>query len=281
MSHKKDNLNKYSVNESHSRQIGSYKQGINESKGFSKRQIEFMFKRLEKLSSAIYIVTDLVSDNEPLKWKLRQISLSLLSDTSGYKLNISENVYKMISFLDIALAGNIVSEMNGSVLKYEFEGLIKVVENIKKEDVIGKLFLYEKNENSVLEEGKPKESYKGHLDTNVLYKTKTNANKTILKRQQRKFPSNTKGHKGSSFAEFVEFTGTGDGIKSKNNKQTRRITILDTVRKKNYINVKDISVLISGCSEKTLQRELISMVKDKILKKHGEKRWSKYSLLNK
>ncbi len=36
-------------------------------------------------------------------------------------------------------------------------------------------------------------------------------------------------------------------------------------------------VLIS-CGEKTLQRELISMVSDGVLKKIGEKRWSKYFL---
>ena len=36
-------------------------------------------------------------------------------------------------------------------------------------------------------------------------------------------------------------------------------------------------VLVS-CGEKTLQRELVSMVSDGVLKKTGEKRWSKYSL---
>ena len=42
--------------------------------------------------------------------------------------------------------------------------------------------------------------------------------------------------------------------------------------------IKDVSPLIKGCSEKTIQRELLSMVKSGILKKEGEKRWSKYSL---
>ena len=34
-----------------------------------------------------------------------------------------------------------------------------------------------------------------------------------------------------------------------------------------------------SCGEKTLQRELVSMVKDNVLERVGEKRWSKYSLL--
>jgi hypothetical protein len=33
-----------------------------------------------------------------------------------------------------------------------------------------------------------------------------------------------------------------------------------------------------SCSEKTLQRELVSMVKNGVLDKMGEKRWSRYFL---
>ena len=33
---------------------------------------------------------------------------------------------------------------------------------------------------------------------------------------------------------------------------------------------------ILSCGEKTLQRELISMLKDHVLEKDGEKRWSRY-----
>ena len=36
--------------------------------------------------------------------------------------------------------------------------------------------------------------------------------------------------------------------------------------------------VLTLCGEKTLQRELVSMVSDGVLKKTGEKRWSKYSL---
>ncbi len=269
MNYKKDNSNKYNTSESQLGGIGSYKQGVNDSKVFSKRHIDFMFKRLEKLSSAIYIVTDLVSDSEPLKWKLRQTSLSLLSDTSGYKLNISDNIHKIVSFLDIALVGNIISEMNVSVLKYEFERLIKVMDNIKKEDLVGNLFLYEKSEVGMIENSSPKPDYKGH--SNVLY-NKTNKEIGIEKDKIR-----PKGHQKlqSLNSGFVDIN-----LKSKSDKNGRRVVILDTIKKKKEVGVKDIVILISGCSEKTIQRELISMVKDKILKKNGEKRWSRYSLLN-
>ena len=61
-------------------------------------------------------------------------------------------------------------------------------------------------------------------------------------------------------------------------KNGRQETILSIIRRKKEVMIKDISPLISGYSEKTIQRELLSMVKDGILKKSGEKRWSRYSL---
>ncbi len=61
----------------------------------------------------------------------------------------------------------------------------------------------------------------------------------------------------------------------KNSRQNIIITIL---KRKKEIMIKDVSPLISGCSEKTIQRELLAMVQAGILRKVGEKRWSRYSL---
>lgn len=61
----------------------------------------------------------------------------------------------------------------------------------------------------------------------------------------------------------------------KNSRQNIIITIL---KRKKEVMIKDVSPLINGCSEKTIQRELLAMVQAGILKKMGEKRWSRYSL---
>jgi len=60
---------------------------------------------------------------------------------------------------------------------------------------------------------------------------------------------------------------------------SRRELILDLIRKSGTITVKDASNLIKGYSEKTLQRELVSLVSQGVLKREGERRWSKYSLV--
>ncbi len=61
-------------------------------------------------------------------------------------------------------------------------------------------------------------------------------------------------------------------------KNTRQSIIIGLLKRKREAMIKDITPLIHGCSEKTIQRELLSMVKSGILRKEGEKRWSRYSL---
>jgi hypothetical protein len=61
-------------------------------------------------------------------------------------------------------------------------------------------------------------------------------------------------------------------------KNSRQNIIITLLKRKKEIMIKDISPLIGDCSEKTIQRELSAMVKAGVLRKIGEKRWSRYSL---
>jgi hypothetical protein len=61
-------------------------------------------------------------------------------------------------------------------------------------------------------------------------------------------------------------------------KNDRQVTIINTIKEKGELSIKDLTDVIKGCSEKTIQRELISLVTDGVLYKTGERRWSRYSL---
>ncbi|MFZ2763461.1 MAG: hypothetical protein WAX80_00250 [Minisyncoccia bacterium] len=61
-------------------------------------------------------------------------------------------------------------------------------------------------------------------------------------------------------------------------KNSRQSIIIGILKRKKEVMIKDVSPLISGCSEKTIQRELSAMVQSGVLRKTGEKRWSRYSL---
>jgi len=61
-------------------------------------------------------------------------------------------------------------------------------------------------------------------------------------------------------------------------KNGRQSIIIGLLKRKKEIMIKDVSPLINGCSEKTIQRELSAMVHTGVLRRIGEKRWSRYSL---
>jgi len=77
--------------------------------------------------------------------------------------------------------------------------------------------------------------------------------------------------------------GFGSGLKKE-----RRFNIINIIKNNGGSStIKDIKAKtntgVQGslvCSEKTLQRELMSMIKDGVLNKTGEKRWSKYFIKN-
>jgi hypothetical protein len=80
----------------------------------------YLCKKTEKLVSAIYLLTNFISDREPIKWQLRETGLELVS--KGLSVNS-----KILSFLEIAYVGGLVSEMNYRILKFELEGLFQIV----------------------------------------------------------------------------------------------------------------------------------------------------------
>ena len=60
---------------------------------------------------------------------------------------------------------------------------------------------------------------------------------------------------------------------------SRRERILTVLRDKGQATIKDISESVTDCSEKTIQRELTALIKDSVIVREGERRWSKYSIV--
>ncbi|TSC68883.1 MAG: Uncharacterized protein G01um101456_439 [Parcubacteria group bacterium Gr01-1014_56] len=95
---------------------------------------------------------------------------------------------------------------------------------------------------------------------------------------------------GPFFAEGLPSLKSGklsaEGIKdiNKGHKKTQEIKqsermslILDFVRKHNGVSIKEIAASVKGCSEKTIQRELGSLIEKGLIERKGERRWSIYS----
>jgi hypothetical protein len=56
----------------------------------------------------------------------------------------------------------------------------------------------------------------------------------------------------------------------------RASQIYEFVKARNGVSIKDIAAVVRGCSEKTIQRELTRLIKEGLIQRKGEKRWSLY-----
>lgn len=61
--------------------------------------------------------------------------------------------------------------------------------------------------------------------------------------------------------------------------KSRGEQIVDMLRDKEGLSIKDFHAAIYDCSEKTIQRELMSLIESGQVRREGERRWSRYFLV--
>lgn len=86
-------------------------------------------------------------------------------------------------------------------------------------------------------------------------------------------PRSDKGHKG-----HISDTSREADVSSAGGNGSRSEAIIAILSAKGPSYIKDISTLVHGVSEKTIQRELSSLVADGRVAKKGERRWTTYAL---
>ncbi|MBX4200183.1 hypothetical protein KW790_01865 [Candidatus Parcubacteria bacterium] len=248
----------------------------------------FIHKKTEKLSSAVYMLTGFFRDEEPMKWKLRTLAGFLVSNSirlsdesfssERTKRELQTNIIEIRSLLNISSSSNLISPMNFSIVDKEFRSLLTALG--LSENVDGKGVLSFENNYFFVKPSLQIES-KAPLRNFVPEKTiePVSSREGITELLPR---INTHSFQGLDSKDAKEERQKEPKLKEFGavavKKNARQSVIIGLLKRKKEIMIKDVSPLIQGVSEKTIQRELLSMVGDGILKKEGEKRWSKYSL---
>lgn len=93
----------------------------------------------------------------------------------------------------------------------------------------------------------------------------------ISKRQVSSLPNKQMGNPRLNQAEYK--TGEDKSVRQSSRKSEILSHLSDTPQ-----SIKDIASKVIGCSEKTVQRELNSLLEERAIVRIGEKRWSKYLL---
>ena len=112
-------------------------------------------KKSEKLVTALYLVTDLMADSEPIKHGLRKNAVALLSSMNSLaQLDVKDRVLELkmslksvteiSSLLHVAVTTGTVSKMNGELLMEGFRSLQLVLE--KKQPIFTKEMLHVEDE---------------------------------------------------------------------------------------------------------------------------------------
>lgn len=278
MNNQKD-TQKTSINPYGQTDIGAEKMLI------KKGSYEFANKKTEKLITALYMVTDCMETDETLRNKLRSLGVELLSDI--YKINylsitekyshISKSlsrVSEIVSFIEIAQTIGFISEMNSMILKKEFGILANEIGSHETKD---KHFSFSLNTKMFEVENveKEEEIISQNIANSFIKDMSIKDNPMSFIKKESPL-QNIKPKRHVSYSDIIS------------NREDRSIKILSLIkdRKKTYPRedgtpIKDISLAFPDVSEKTIQRELNSLVSQGKIEKIGNKRWSRYKIVTK
>lgn len=254
------------MNEKDNNQTPQYNDPLNwKSLGFFSAEdyLIYIFKKTEKITSALYLVSSLLKDEEPIKWELRDKGMDLLSSSftassavPGDKNAVIQSIFtaalETMSLLNVAHISHLISDMNHKILIREIDQVVSLLKE--------RLTASAENAGYVLSEQffKTPDLFGSGFSIGQNSNIKDNQNRQV---------------KG------VKDKGISQGqVMVQQKKSQRQEHIINVLKGQGNLTIKDFSKVIKDCSEKTIQRELLELVEKGIVKKEGERRWSRYSL---
>ncbi|HUY05283.1 MAG TPA: hypothetical protein VMV62_01025 [Candidatus Paceibacterota bacterium] len=219
----------------------------------------FIYKKAERLAKALHLIAPAFSESVSLRNRIDAIAIGLVDAavlTPGLaRAALSRELLSLSSVLSIARTGGLLSAMNTELITREAHILLQEVAVYEEP----RLFL----DDAPTLSGIAKDALKRDAARVASVPSPHQAS------PRRVPPSGPKGDKGH----IKDISETPpEHIKD------RREAVMSVIRNKGSVSIKDISTMIRGVSEKTIQRELGALVESGIVRKQGERRWSTYSL---
>lgn len=209
----------------------------------------FIYKKAERLAKAIHLIAPAFAESVSLKNRIDAIAIGLIDSAmlppGTARTVLSRELLALSSVLSIARTSGVLSSMNADLIAQEAHILLHEVA------------AYEEPRLSFDET--PTLSA---IAKNALMKDAPKSATQLMHRR----PVGDKGHP-------KDISDISD-----NRVKDRRDSILSIIKNKGTASIKDISMLIRGVSEKTIQRELSALIGSGVVQKRGERRWSTYTL---
>jgi hypothetical protein len=235
------------------------------------------------------MLTDLIREDDPMRHKIRQTTLSILSDTRGLSYALSGDLYfhlarvisrswEVMSLIEVCVVVGFISDMNYAILKNALIDFISDLRNKQKiegfshiQDLqigVGESHNFKLKSDFFKLDQKDLSSIKGESGFDGSF-DKSPVKKSLPSPiENRKSPSPAIKPIKASNPEHKPAVEPGD----------RADKILHLIHEKRDISIKDIVSYFSEYSQKTIQRDLAQLVQSGKIKRSGEKRWSRYTI---
>ncbi|MDD2657092.1 MAG: hypothetical protein PHD04_00300 [Candidatus Pacebacteria bacterium] len=219
----------------------------------------FIYKKAERLAKAVHLIAPAFAGSVSLRNRIDAIALGLVDAAilpSGVvRTALARELLALSSVLSIARTGGLLSAMNAEMIAHEAHLLLQEVAAYEEP----RLFIDEAPTLSSIAKKALAHEPLRHANTPVV-KQGGNSRATALSTPTGK-------------PRVKDIKDISDGrIKD------RQETIMSVIRNKRQASIKDLSTVIRGISEKTIQRELLALIAAGRVEKRGERRWSTYSL---
>lgn len=229
-------------------------------------RVAYISQKIQRLASALYAITRVFPADEPLRTRLREQALSLVScahmvsdgtPSDEHAAELPALLKRLSSQLMVARDGGLISGMNFSVLREEIGRFTGEVQELGAHPGPSLDASYFRDDMPALSspDNKPEHGYGGKASP---------------------------VHSSYIGRDGVGSSSTGGQQKQSSSRQLsakdkRRKKIMDLFKDQPEITVNDVTDVVNGYSTKTIQRDLKALVKAGELEKHGKRRWTSYT----
>ncbi len=269
----------------------------------------YLYRKAEKICKAFFMLTQHMPDSESIKARLRNAALDLVSQTLAFVSSSSSSgqpsdrivldAMSLISMSDMAASARMMSPGNRDIVLHQAELFLQDLEQFESSlmqasyPIPSSLFDMSEEEAASEVHDLKKDSDAHMSPPRAIHPVsdKKTAAKPIqpVQRPVQQKPFNAYAGPVLHLPKIGAIYKTENGYSNKpmpsadrpaqeGNASNRQHLIIETIRAKGELSIKDLTDVIKGCSEKTIQRELISLVNAGVLLKAGERRWSRYSI---
>jgi DNA-binding transcriptional ArsR family regulator len=215
----------------------------------------FIYKKAERLAKALHLITPAFAESASLRNRIDAIAIGLVDAAivplGTARVALSRELLALSSVLAIGRTSGLLSTMNAELITHEAHTLLQEVAAYEEPRLAF-------DEVPTLS-GIAKDALKSESRSVAIALPRAHARPAPRSRD-------TKGHIKDTARE------------SKGQLKDRGEAVLAVIRNKERASIKDISTLVRGVSEKTIQRELAALIDAGLVVKQGERRWSVYSL---